>query len=253
MVASKAEISLFQGLKIYSRADVEVLNRLGDLFSAAADWANWIQDGLAALLQVPGKRLIVLEQKNEVDGGAASRTTFEKEEIHIGRDPMNNVVLLAPGVGRRHARISSLNGSYFIEDLGSANGTFLRDTKLKPYEPTELQEGARFSIFPQQFTFSVEHIWSEPEPVRVACGTRHFSLWDTKRDAKTLGFRFFTIKVSPGIGTAVLGVSHDLLKGVVHRVSQSAVSHLVPADEGVFEFLLLSVMERANRDLRFPF
>ena len=45
-------------------------------------------------------------------------------------------------VSRRHARISLRNGQYFIEDLGSTNGTFVnRGKRLQPGQPQLLREG----------------------------------------------------------------------------------------------------------------
>jgi FHA domain len=45
-------------------------------------------------------------------------------------------------ISRRHARITLQNGQYFLEDLGSTNGTFVnRGKRLKPGEPQALSEG----------------------------------------------------------------------------------------------------------------
>lgn len=45
-------------------------------------------------------------------------------------------------VSRRHARISSYEGQYAIEDLGSTNGTFVnRGRRLKPGERHPLKDG----------------------------------------------------------------------------------------------------------------
>ncbi len=44
-------------------------------------------------------------------------------------------------VSRRHARVVLRNGEYFIEDLGSTNGTFLnRGKRLLPGQPQPLKE-----------------------------------------------------------------------------------------------------------------
>lgn len=45
-------------------------------------------------------------------------------------------------VSRRHARISFRDGKYFLEDLGSTNGTFVnRGKRLLPGRPQPLQDG----------------------------------------------------------------------------------------------------------------
>ncbi len=44
-------------------------------------------------------------------------------------------------VSRRHARVTLKNGEYFVEDLGSTNGTFLnRGKRLLPGQPQPLRE-----------------------------------------------------------------------------------------------------------------
>ena len=50
-------------------------------------------------------------------------------------------------ISRRHARITLRNGQYFLEDLGSTNGTFVnRGKRLKPGEPQSLSEGDEIII-----------------------------------------------------------------------------------------------------------
>lgn len=45
-------------------------------------------------------------------------------------------------VSRRHARITCRDGRYFLEDLGSTNGTFVnRGRRLAPGQPQALQDG----------------------------------------------------------------------------------------------------------------
>jgi len=48
---------------------------------------------------------------------------------------------LEMGVSRRHAKIIQRGGEFFVEDVGSANGTFLNDQRLTPYLPYPLHEG----------------------------------------------------------------------------------------------------------------
>ena len=55
-----------------------------------------------------------------------------QEELTIGRDITNRIVINDPEVSRKHARLVLQSGSYVIEDLGSTNGTFLDDKRIKP-------------------------------------------------------------------------------------------------------------------------
>ena len=56
--------------------------------------------------------------------------SIEKNEVFIGRDIANDVLINDAEVSRRHARISIQAGNYVIEDLGSTNGTFVNGQKL---------------------------------------------------------------------------------------------------------------------------
>jgi len=69
--------------------------------------------------------------------GAASSREFElfKADSIIGRDPSVDVVIDAPGVSRRHARITRQADRYLLEDLGSSNGTFLNGQRLVEVAP----------------------------------------------------------------------------------------------------------------------
>ncbi len=48
---------------------------------------------------------------------------------------------LAMGVSRRQAKIVQRGGELFVEDVGSANGTFLNGQRLTPYLPYPLSKG----------------------------------------------------------------------------------------------------------------
>jgi len=57
--------------------------------------------------------------------------TFEKKDVSIGRDPLCDICLDNAGISRHHARIERTPGGYTVEDLGSANGTFLNEQPVK--------------------------------------------------------------------------------------------------------------------------
>ena len=48
---------------------------------------------------------------------------------------------LEGGVSRRHARIFFQEEGFYVEDLGSTNGTYLNGLRLAPYSPHILKEG----------------------------------------------------------------------------------------------------------------
>ncbi|HEX4772163.1 MAG TPA: type III secretion system cytoplasmic ring protein SctQ [Bryobacteraceae bacterium] len=253
LLGSAAALGVFDGLKSYSRTVVELINRFADVFRTDADWGLWLQEGLAALLDAPGERFIVLQQKNQIESGDSLTLSFRKESISIGREPDNDIVVSVAGVGRHHARIVSQERRYFLEDLGSANGTYLNDVKLEPHKPVLLKEGAQFLIFPHQFSFSSQQVWQRQDAIRVAGGAPRVITSTERWSHEFGGARLFTIRISPDVGSAGLRVSADLLKSLLYRISQAEPEHIFPADNGLFEFLLLSLLERANRELKFPF
>lgn len=58
-------------------------------------------------------------------------------------------------ISRKHARILRQNGEYFLEDLGSRNGTYLnRVLKLTPHHPEPLKDGDEIIIGKLFFKFS---------------------------------------------------------------------------------------------------
>lgn len=67
----------------------------------------------------------------EDDAGRRQVVPFAGDEITLGRAREGNTVFLAErNVSRRHARFLRANGSVFLEDLGSANGTRVNGERL---------------------------------------------------------------------------------------------------------------------------
>ena len=62
----------------------------------------------------------------------------------IGRAPDAEVRIAVDGVSRTHAKITEQHGRYWIEDLGSTNGTQLRGANIAG--STELRDGDRISL-----------------------------------------------------------------------------------------------------------
>jgi predicted component of type VI protein secretion system len=59
---------------------------------------------------------------------------IEQNELTIGRDLNNEVVISDPEVSRRHARLYLQGPNYVLEDLVSTNGTFVNGQRLMgPY------------------------------------------------------------------------------------------------------------------------
>ena len=70
---------------------------------------------------------------------SAKSVNLTKRETSMGRLDENDVRFNDPEVSRRHAIIHNINGAMFIEDLNSANGTYLNNVRTKGR--TEIKSG----------------------------------------------------------------------------------------------------------------
>jgi pSer/pThr/pTyr-binding forkhead associated (FHA) protein len=55
---------------------------------------------------------------------------MDKDEITIGRNSANDITIDNLAVSDRHARIVRDKTGYYVEDLGSTNGTFVDGRKI---------------------------------------------------------------------------------------------------------------------------
>lgn len=69
-----------------------------------------------------------------------------KKVITLGRSQHNDIVIDNQYVSREHLNIYLENNTVWIEDLQSANGTYLDDIKLKPHQKTKLNKHQKLII-----------------------------------------------------------------------------------------------------------
>src|SRR5206468_3889583 len=72
-------------------------------------------------------------------GDLGRRVELPQGEITIGRDDENAIGADLHTVSRRHARLFLRDEGYYIEDLGSTNGTFVNDHEIG--RATQLRNG----------------------------------------------------------------------------------------------------------------
>jgi len=85
-------------------------------------------------------------------GGGRAGETFvpQGERTTIGRSPDCPVFLDDVTVSRRHAVLVEREGRWFVEDLGSLNGTFVNRRRV---ESSELSDGDELQIGKYRLTF----------------------------------------------------------------------------------------------------
>jgi two-component system cell cycle response regulator len=73
------------------------------------------------------------------------RHVLDREVVTIGRDRENDIVLDSDSVSRRHARVEHRDGSIYLTDLDSTNGTYLNDDG-EPVTDSQLRAGDQVKI-----------------------------------------------------------------------------------------------------------
>ena len=71
---------------------------------------------------------------------------LEGDTVYVGRSPENDIQMKDRSVSRRHLKILRKTSKYFIEDLQSANGTFVDGRPLFPGDELEVEEGLPITI-----------------------------------------------------------------------------------------------------------
>lgn len=87
---------------------------------------------------------------------------LDKPQITIGRKMDNDVVIDNLAVSGHHARVVEEKGTYFIEDTGSTNGTFLNETKI---QKQRLQPGDQIRVGKHMLIYEDETATAKPKPV----------------------------------------------------------------------------------------
>jgi pSer/pThr/pTyr-binding forkhead associated (FHA) protein len=80
-----------------------------------------------------------------IDGPASGASAdLEGDPVLIGRGADAGIRLDDDYVSTRHARIGSTNGTFYVEDLGSTNGTYIGSQRIT--QATAIQLGSRVRV-----------------------------------------------------------------------------------------------------------
>ena len=93
-----------------------------------------------APVSAPEKPLPALEVLEPGGSGRSIGELITMDTItSVGRGEQNTVVLSDPSVSARHALLSCRLGQWWLEDVGSSNGTFLNNARVA--QPVLIQPG----------------------------------------------------------------------------------------------------------------
>lgn len=94
---------------------------------------------------------------------------IENEAITIGRHPESTVQLTCPSSSGRHATIKEREDGFYVQDLGSSNGTRVNGAEI---EEARLKDGDRVGFGDVQAVFYASEppavLEEKPSPSRVA-------------------------------------------------------------------------------------
>jgi DNA-binding NtrC family response regulator/pSer/pThr/pTyr-binding forkhead associated (FHA) protein len=93
-----------------------------------------------------------LELVVECQGQRVGATAFDSDQLSIGRDGANDVVLSDSYVSGRHARVIRQGVAITLEDMQSTGGTFINGKKIKA---AVLSPGDSFKVGPYTLTLTV--------------------------------------------------------------------------------------------------
>lgn len=92
-----------------------------------------------------------LEEQGQLSTG---RIILSKERTVLGKNPETaDEIIEDESVSRLHAFITKENGSYYLEDLNSLNGTFVNGERLAYKERVRLKENDKIEIGRKTFSF----------------------------------------------------------------------------------------------------
>jgi hypothetical protein len=76
-----------------------------------------------------------------------ARFAGQRLGLSLGRHPdLVDEIVADQNVSRRHLRIAAAADRFYVEDLNSSNGTFLNEQRLSPFEPAQLDYGAKVAL-----------------------------------------------------------------------------------------------------------
>lgn len=120
-------------------------------FIGWAFWLLWRDLRMqSATLTRPRLPSILLTSK---ESDPHKTTHFTRSQVLVGRDPAAELYLEDKTISARHARLYFEDTQWWVEDLGSTNGTLLNQERV--VEPIALASGDRLQFGQVAFTLTI--------------------------------------------------------------------------------------------------
>lgn len=155
--------------------------------------------------------------------------------VRIGRRPRLELTLPFRALSSLHARLVRVGEGYHLEDLGSANGTFLDGRRLLPRAPQPIRPGDSFQV--ADVTLAWERRTTEADGEQPSAGALDLPA-STATLARRMVAGLFAAARPPG-STRLVEVAGDprrelvVPRGRVMSVGRAATCDLVLNDDGV--------------------
>ena len=107
---------------------------------------------------------LIIEDKH---GGIADEYSFEEGEFFVGRSHTSDIILPSDNVSRRHARLYTVDGRCYIEDLQSSNGVFVNGRRIN--EVFQIQRSAQIKIGDYYLHIESDTEQGAPDEERTWC------------------------------------------------------------------------------------
>jgi pSer/pThr/pTyr-binding forkhead associated (FHA) protein len=96
----------------------------------------------------------------------------KKDSVVVGRAPHCDLVVNHQNISREHCRIEKIKNQFFITDLGSSNGVFVNNQRLKPHVKTEIRSGAPLALGTLECLLGHEDIRTQEKVLSVESSPR---------------------------------------------------------------------------------
>lgn len=155
---------------------------------AAFSWVDW----LASLFT---KKEGEIRPGEEVTGEPMHLPARVGDRLRIGRQPNEDkgvdtyTIDGDPGISGNHADVVRLRDGYYVEDLGSTNGTLIkRGSDVIPVgsEPVKLNDGDALVVAGEENTFGVRIRGFAPAQDGLISWATPLNLWDLRRGSSSV-------------------------------------------------------------------